>query len=207
MLQRITLGYKPIHLIQQGAFEGLRCLTYLKLPSCSLNKMPPLDPIQSTLEVLNLRENSLVVIPHNYFHGFSKLAQVILSYNKLNALPDFTVVAETLYILEVANNRIASLRPSVTNTTFLKLRRLDIAVNDLEYHNLEMFIWWPLLAYLYIDYNCIQTLKDLSTITLETHIKARLNAYTHLHHPRISLVKVLSISLANSITRSHIPYW
>ena len=155
--------------------------------------MPPLHPVKRTLKNLDLRLNALVKIAPIYFSGFTQLVRIDLSLNKLNSVPNLTPVAQTLYNLRLNNNRIASLSPSLTNATFSRLRRLDITSNSFEYLCLEVFNYLPRLAVMFIDYNFLQTLEDMSTMTPKTAIKAGASIHIHLIHPNDSAIGVLSI--------------
>ena len=127
--------------------------------------MPPLDPVKSTLKHLNLRSNFLRKIDQDFFHGFIKLASLDLSSNDLNDLPDLSPVAQTLSTFKVPNNEIISISPSVSSTNFSILFRLDVARNKIKQLNLEMLNSWPNLVFLHIDFNLIETLEDMSTMT------------------------------------------
>ena len=54
-------------MIEDDAFIGLHSLTSLELPNCGLKNMPPLAPINSKLEKLNLSWNMLINISVKYF--------------------------------------------------------------------------------------------------------------------------------------------
>ena len=127
--------------------------------------MPPLDPVKSTLKHLNLRSNFLRKIDQDFFHGFIKLASLDLSSNDLNDLPDLSPVAQTLSNFKVPNNEIISISPSVSSTIFSILFRLDVARNKIKQFNLKMLNSWPDLVFLHIDFNLIETLEDMSTMT------------------------------------------
>ena len=93
-----------------------------------------------------------------------------ISNATLNALSDFTPTAKTIFTLEVPYNRMVSLGPSATNAILSKLRYLDIAVNSLCYVSHEMFTYWRLLAYLYIDYYCMEMLETCLPLLLKRFI-------------------------------------
>ena len=169
--KRISLSYKQIRLIEQGAFLGLCSLTKLELIGCLLRNMPPLDPVKSTLTHLTLRSNSFTDIHHDYFHGFTQLVNLDLSQNALSVLPDLNTIAQTLGIFKAASNKISSINPSMTVAMFPILYRLDFERNKIKQFDREMLSCWPDLEYLNIGYNLIETLDDMSIVTRGRPIK------------------------------------
>ena len=151
--------------MEQDAFHGLHSLADLELQHCSLKEMPPLDPVKSTLKHLNLRSNLLRKIEQDFFHGFVQLTSLDFARNHLSSLPDLSPVAQTLSNFKAPYNEIISISPSVTSANFSILFRLDFERNKIKEFNIEMFNSWPNLAFLHIDYNLIETLEDMSTMT------------------------------------------
>ena len=169
--QRISLFGKPIHLIEEDAFHGLRTLRFLELVACSLKVMPPVDPVKSNLAYLNLRKNNLVEISPDYFSGFTQLYRVSLAYNRLIALPNFKPVAETLRSLYLDYNNITSLRPSLTNATFPKLFLVHVMYNKISRLNHALFRHLPRLGFLRVDFNLLETLEDMSLMSRENALE------------------------------------
>ena len=171
MFQHISLEGEPIRLIEEDALYGLDSLTILKLVACSLNEMPPVNPVKSTLVFLNLRKNNLVEIPPEYFFDFTQLRRVNLASNRLIALPDFKPVAKTLHSLYVDCNNITSLRPFLTNATFSKLYILQVTENKISQLNNTLFNYMPRLGLLHIRFNLLETLEDVSFMTRENSLE------------------------------------
>ena len=165
------MNNKQIRLIEQGAFLGLSNLKELQLSWCLLSEMPPLAPVQSTLTHLILRANSLTEVRNDYFQGFTQLVSLDLTRNALSILPDLNPVAPTLRNLKVTSNQITSISPSMTNTIFPILYRLDLERNKVKQLDQTMLNCWPFLKYLNIGYNLIETLDDMSKVTRGSALK------------------------------------
>ena len=133
--------------------------------------MPPLGPTKHSLEQLDLSHNYLVFIERNYFVGFHRLFTLYLSLNYLSAIPDVSPLAGTLVMFDIAHNLVLSLRPFLSNDTFLELRHLAVSYNNVSELTPVMISQWPRLRSLDIDYNFLETLGDLSRITREFELK------------------------------------
>ena len=175
--QRISLGNGEIHSIEKGAFNGLHKLTELALTSCSLSQMPPLDPIKRNLVHLNLRLNHSMEMAQSYFNGFSRLIRLDLGWNRLAIFPDISPLAQTLHTFKVPGNEITSISASITSSNFSALSILDIASNRFTRVNLEIISHWPILRYVDIAYNLIETLDDISDIPRKRDIEVGISIY------------------------------
>ena len=129
--------------------------------------MPPLDPTKHILELLDLGGNNLVFIKQNYFSGFRNLKILDLSRNGLSVIPDITPLAGTLTRFVIRSNVVLSLTPALTDIKYRFLRRLDVSDNKLRELTPGMISQWPVLGYLDIECNFVQTLEDLSGMMRE----------------------------------------
>ena len=129
--------------------------------------MPPLDPTKHILELLDLGGNNLVFIKQNYFSGFRNLKTLDLSRNGLSVIPDITPLAGTLTRFIIRSNVVLSLTPALTDIKNRFLTRLDVSDNKISGLTLGMISQWPVLSYLDIECNFVQTLEDLSGMTRE----------------------------------------
>ena len=129
--------------------------------------MPPLGPTKHSLERLDLSHSELVLIETNYFVGFHRLVTLYLRFNYLSAVPDVSPIAGILFMFDVGHNLVLSLRPFLSNDTFLELKHLGVSYNNVSELTPMMISQWPRLSFLNIECNLLETLGDLSRITRE----------------------------------------
>ena len=153
-----------IHVIEDDACVGLNNLTSLTLAHCGLNEAPPLHPVKDNLEILSLSYNCLIVIPANYFCGFTRLLSISFDRNKLLAIPNITPLKAKLVYLELGGNRITSFKPFLTNTTYPAMRQLGVTDNKIKYLSRNMISCWPKLISLQLRKNLLKSLEDLSGV-------------------------------------------
>ena len=79
-LQEIMIATMAITDCNEMAFAGIHDLRTLSLFQTELISMPPLNPIKSTLKILNLNSNHISFVPSGYFQGFKQLQK--LFFNK-----------------------------------------------------------------------------------------------------------------------------
>ena len=126
--------------------------------------MPPLDPIKSSLEYLDLKHNALMLTEPNCFFGFHRLTALDLSDNIFSAIPDISPLADTLMRLFIMDNVVASLEPFLYNFTYTELTSLVVSRNNIIELTPKMISQWPRLTYLSIEYNMLESLDDMSGI-------------------------------------------
>ena len=147
--------------------------------------MPPLIPIKDTLVKLDLGGNDLAFIESNYFKGFCRLITLFLSFNHLSAIPDITFLASSLKNFDISDNSLLSLKPVLSEVSYLKLARLVVSYNNISELTAFMLTRWPRLEHLAIEHNLLETLEDLSGITRVTILKVLMKhqvACTIHHH-------------------------
>ena len=166
-LQKIIITGRPIREFAEGAFLGLYNLKRLALIHCYIKVMPPLGPTKHSLEGLDLSHNELVFIEANYFVGFHRLITLYFRFNYLSAIPDVSPLAGILFMFDIKHNLVLSLRPFLLNDTFFELKHLAVSYNNVSELTPVMISQWPRLTSLNVEYNLLETLRDLSRITRE----------------------------------------
>ncbi|XP_020820028.2 osteomodulin [Phascolarctos cinereus] len=176
-LERLLLGNNAISRVEAYAMEGLINLTMLdlchnqlhdsllkeklfqtrnlmQLSLCSnrLESMPP--DLPSSLMHLSLENNSISLIPDNYFKKFPKLLALRLSYNNLQEIPYDTFNISSLVELNVGHNRLKQAFYVPRN-----LEHLYMEDNEFEYINVTLMcpsidpIHYRHLTYIRLDQN------------------------------------------------------
>ena len=151
-----------IHVIEEDAFVGLKNLITLALSDCGLNEMPPLGPVKGNLENLRLSSNCLIVIPPDYFCGFTRLKTISLDNNKFLAVPNITPLIAQLSNPEFGRNNISSFEPFLMRTTFPIMLQLIVNNNKIKYLSRDMISYYPELVILNLRKNLLKSLEDLS---------------------------------------------
>ena len=129
-----------IHVIEDDAFVGLDNLNILSLSYCGLNEMPPLVPVNGNLDILRLSYNCLIVIPADYFCGFTSLMTISLDYNKLLAVTNITPLMAQLTHLGLGGNKVPSFEPFLMRTTLPTMRQLIVDNNKIKYLSRDMVL-------------------------------------------------------------------
>ncbi|XP_072455312.1 osteomodulin [Notamacropus eugenii] len=179
-LERLLLGHNEISRVEANAMEGLTNLTMLdlchnqlhdsllkeklsqlsklmQLNLCSnrLESMP-LD-LPSSLMHLSLENNSISLIPHNYFKKFPKLLALRISYNKLQEIPHDIFNISSLVELSIGHNKLTQAFYIPRN-----LEHLYMEDNEFEYINVTLMcpsvdpIHYRHLTYIRLDQNRLQ---------------------------------------------------
>ncbi|KAI8810652.1 hypothetical protein BJ742DRAFT_867554 [Cladochytrium replicatum] len=107
-------------------------LTTLRIQNAKLKEIPESVFSLTQLEVLDLRDNDIRLIPPDKFKHLRKLRELYLSGNRLTEFPweDLTSAQSTLEILAFAGNTISGTFPSVL-FDFSLLRVIDFTGNHL----------------------------------------------------------------------------
>ena len=126
--------------------------------------MPPLNPVNGTLETLNLGQNDLVNVSSDYFHDFITLKSVTLSNNNFIEVQNIRPLRTTLQYLYMSRNKVQSFEPFLTNITFTEVLILHMAYNKIRFLGRDMIRYWPKLLILYLNNNLLKSLEDLSGV-------------------------------------------
>ncbi|XP_068940533.1 osteomodulin [Petaurus breviceps papuanus] len=176
-LERLLLGNNAISRVEANAMEGLINLTMLdlchnqlrdslleenlsqmgkltQLNLCSnrLESMPAGLP--SSLMHLSLENNSISLIPDNYFKKFPKLLALRISYNNLKEIPYDIFNISSLVELNVGHNKLRQTFYIPRN-----LQHLYMEDNEFEYINVTLMcpstdpIHYRHLTYIRLDQN------------------------------------------------------
>ncbi|KAM9098798.1 osteomodulin [Sarcophilus harrisii] len=176
-LEKLLLGYNEISRVEANAMEGLMNLTtldlchnrlqdsslrenfsqmsklvQLNLGSNRLESMPP--DLPSSLMHLSLENNSISLIPDNYFQRFPKLLALRVSSNSLREIPYDVFNISSLIELNVGHNKLkqAFYIPR-------SLQHLYMEDNDIEYINVTLMcpridpMHYHHLTYIRLDQN------------------------------------------------------
>ena len=166
-LQTISIRGKPMRRFHSDAFPGLYVCRTLQLSNCNINVMPPLDQTKYTPELLNLQANDLEYIEANYFVGFRRLEMLHLSFDRLSAIINITLLTGIVLRLDVAHNSVLTLKHFLSNACFTELRYLFVSYNKVRELTAMMISQSSRLQLLHIENNLLETLRDLSAITRE----------------------------------------
>ncbi|XP_036593524.1 osteomodulin [Trichosurus vulpecula] len=176
-LERLLLGNNEISRVEANAMEGLLNLTMLdlchnqlhdsslkeklshmsklmQLNLCSnrLESMPP--DLPSSLMHLSLENNSISLIPDNYFKKFPKLLALRISYNNLQEIPYDIFNISSLVELNVGHNKLRQAFYIPRN-----LEHLYMEDNEFEHINITLMcpsidpIHYRHLTYIRLDQN------------------------------------------------------
>ena len=95
------------HTLSVQAFLNVPSLRLMYLGS---NRITQLEPFQfrhfETLEMLDLTENQLAIIPENAFSGMPRLSQLYLGQNIIEQIDSQAFLNNSLVILLLPNNRL-----------------------------------------------------------------------------------------------------
>ncbi|XP_008103386.1 osteomodulin isoform X2 [Anolis carolinensis] len=177
-LERLILGFNQISSLHRKAIEGLVNLTMIDLCSnyledsqfkgiqfsntnnlmqlnlCSnrLQSMPPELP--SSLMYLSLENNSISVIPNNYFQRLPKLLALRMSYNNLQEVPHNAFNIPGLVELNLGHNKLKQVFYIPRS-----LQHLYIEDNEIEVMNITLMcpsldpLNFSHLTYIRVDQN------------------------------------------------------
>ena len=153
--QEIFLTRTTIQYIDEMAFAGISTLRILHLRHTGMMDMPPLDPVGSTLEELNLDFNNISFVPRGYFSGFGALRILSIKYNILSLFPDITQLQFTITRLSLSRNIIQSIPDGFNGTIYPKLTAMRLAANRIRVLNFSMLASFPALQILNLNQNGI----------------------------------------------------
>ena len=153
--QTIVLTRTTIQYIEEMAFAGISTLRILHLRHTGMMDMPPLDPVGSTLEELNLDFNNISFVPRGYFSGFEALRILSIKYDILSLFPDITQLQFTITSLILDRNIIQSIPDGFNGTIYPKLTSMMLETNRIRVLNFSMLASFPALQRLNLNHNGI----------------------------------------------------
>ena len=147
-----------IYHIEEMAFAGLHFVRSMSIIYAGLISMPPVDPIKSTLEHLDLQNNNISIVPTCYFSGFKEFKTLIMNDNSLCLIPDISPLHNTLSNLQLSRNNIKYISGGVVKTVYSLLQILYLGQNTIQKFDSEMLTYWPSLRVLNLRDNLISHL-------------------------------------------------
>ena len=167
-LQEIMIATMAITDCNEMAFAGIHDLRTLTLFHTELIYMPPLNPIKSTLKILNLNSNRISFVPSGYFQGFKQLQKLFFTENTFRVVPDISALHNTIVVLILSMNSIHSINGWLNEAIYLQLSELYLDHNVIREFDPNMLSYWPNLNLLNLDGNRI---VQLPTGYKEDHYK------------------------------------
>ena len=175
--QTISVINNTIHVMSDEAFCGLTILVTLILKQCKLNRMPPVDRVKDTLQVLNVNGNYISKIPQHYFQDFTALKHLVLSENQLTKIPDLSPAHQTLQTIMLSSNNIITIPFSLLDHAYPSLKRVSFSNNQIKMIPNGLLAAWPRILRFSIDGNKLTHLdiylfrggNDTSDVEIHLH--------------------------------------
>ena len=168
IFQEIRIFNQPLTYIHPDAFQGLYRVQYLFIFKCNLLRLSSLSwlhHIRKSLLFLCISiENNppLAMYSTALSVDFPNLEYLALVDNRLNAVPDVSLIADTLIGLLLSKNRIISLR-YLHNIRFSKLEILNLQTNRISVISINQ-LDMPMLRTLSLDDNLIKVIEPIDGI-------------------------------------------
>ena len=127
--------------------------------------MPNLQYVSHSLEYLDLNNNLINSIPHDYFKTFSRLKDIGLESTGLTEMPDFSYLNATLNTINLSNNNMTWCN-SLCEVKYEQLTEVDMKDNQLRYISFpEVLENWPAVSMINLVNNSIENVPDLRNVT------------------------------------------
>ncbi len=134
-----------------------------------LKSFPNVVNLDQTLITLDLRDNAITYIHPERLRPLFNLQKLILSYNRINAMPDMDpVLGSNIVELKLMVNKLTTVPylPVIGK----KLRILDVEQNDqLVRADPDVFRAYPEVTYLDVSFCPLGNLPDVRRLPTETH--------------------------------------
>ena len=147
----------PLTYVEGGTFKDLP-LKQLTMQFCDLTKIPDLEGVGKTLEVLSMSYNKIKSISARDFIFCHVLHTLELPWNQLSIFPNLQPVMNTLKYAIFANNLIESFAETIYMPAMRDLVMGDNALEDLDVNRL--FQMFPNMHTLDVSENKIRNIKD-----------------------------------------------
>ena len=151
--------------MHDSALQGLQWLEMLSIYMCQLKEAPVISWVCSTLQYLRLDFNDISYLPEDYFVNCSQMKHVYFNQNFLHQMPNFEPIRLSLEVFYGDNNEIESCN-SLCDFAYPKMRDISLSWNKFSQLPDPRLVRtnWPSLKHLYMAYNNLSTLPDLTTI-------------------------------------------
>ena len=158
---------QPLKYIDPDAFQGLDQMQKLFISKCSLLQMSSLSwlhHIQESLLFLCISESNAPLDMYwtALSTDFPTLEYLVFEDNKLNTVPDVSLIADTLIGLYLSRNRITSLR-YLHKIRFPKLEMLHLDTNRISIISIDQ-LEMPMLSSLALHDNLIKMIEPIDGI-------------------------------------------
>ena len=175
--QMISVMNNAIRVISNDAFLGLNELAVLIMRQTRLQKMPPVETVKDTLQILTLYENHITAIPQDYFEGFFVLRELSLSKNRLTVFPEVRPVRETLQILRISSNNITSISSSIIDNIYPSLTEVALCGNEITKIPTDTLSAWPNIQHFDIGANKLSQVDKEVFVSFNGSSDVQVNLY------------------------------